>query len=71
MEEIIHSMGIDQDKCKMVCGGMIKSGGPCKRFIVGSQCDYNFEHVKLGNCDMRESWWYCYQHFPNSSQERR
>jgi len=44
------------------CTGKTKKGKPCKRYIVGSQVGYHFIHKKLGDCDIRNQEWRCYQH---------
>ena len=49
-------------KITLGCAGKTRKNKSCKRYIVGSQVGYHFIHKKLGDCDIRNQEWRCYQH---------
>ena len=62
LPEVVRSETTDQKRCKMGCDHSTRRGTPCRHYLVGEQKGKYFENARHGTCDMRNSWYTCWQH---------
>ncbi len=60
-----EQLAMGWERHALFCEGINRSGGKCRRFIVGELATLgngHFRHAVFGRTDLRNFGWHCYQH---------